>query len=47
MLKECLGKVILCYIDGNEAAKNMYEKLGFHLTGESDGNEIIMEKLLR
>jgi len=40
-------KVILCYIDGNEAAKNMYEKLGFHLTGECDGNEIIMEKLLR
>ena len=40
-------KVILCYIDGNEAAKNIYEKLGFHLTGECDGNEIIMEKLLR
>ncbi len=40
-------KVILCYIDGNEVAKNMYEKLGFHLTGECDGNEIIMEKLLR
>ncbi|MBR6941039.1 MAG: GNAT family N-acetyltransferase [Clostridia bacterium] len=40
-------KVILCYIDGNEAAKNMYEKLGFHLTGECDGNEIFMEKLLR
>ena len=40
-------KVILCYIDGNEAAKKMYEKLGFHLTGECDGNEIIMEKSLR
>lgn len=40
-------KVILCYIDGNEAAKNMYEKLGFHLTGECDGNEIVMEKVLR
>lgn len=40
-------KVILCYIDGNEAAKNMYEKLDFHLTGECDGNEIIMEKVLR
>lgn len=40
-------KVILCYIDGNEAAKNMYEKLGFYLTGECDEDEIIMEKLLR
>ena len=39
-------KVILCYIDGNEAARNMYEKLGFHLTGECDGNEIVMEKVL-
>ena len=40
-------KVILCYIDGNETARNMYEKLGFHLTGECDGNEIVMEKVLR
>jgi len=39
-------KVVLCYIDGNEAAKNMYEKLGFYLTGESDEDEIIMEKIL-
>lgn len=40
-------KVVLCYIDGNEAAKNMYEKLGFYLTGECDEDEIIMEKILR
>ncbi len=40
-------KVVLCYIDGNEAARNMYEKLGFRLTGEYDGNEIVMEKVLR
>lgn len=40
-------KVILCYIDGNEAAKKMYEKLGFYLTGECDEDEIIMEKRLR
>lgn len=40
-------KVILCYIDGNNAAKNMYEKLGFHLTGECDEDEIVMEKILR
>ena len=40
-------KVVLCYIDGNEAAKNMYEKLGFYLTGERDGDEIVMEKKIR
>ena len=40
-------KVTLCYIDGNEAAKRMYEKLGFALTGDSDDDEIIMEKWLR
>ena len=40
-------KVVLCYIDGNVAAKNMYEKLGFYLTGEQDEDEIIMEKKLR
>ena len=41
------NKVVLCYIDGNKAAKNMYEKLGFYLTGERDGDEIVMEKILR
>ena len=40
-------KVILCYIDGNEAARTMYEKLGFTLTGDRDEDEIIMEKALR
>lgn len=39
-------KVVLCYIDGNEAAKNMYIKLGFHLTGDCDEDEIVMEKML-
>lgn len=40
-------KVVLCYIDGNEAAKKMYEKLGFYPTGECDEDEIIMEKVLK
>ena len=40
-------KVILCYIDGNEAAKNLYEKLDFYLTGECDEDEIVMEKVLQ
>ena len=40
-------KVMLCYMDGTEVAKNMYEKLGFKLTGDRDEDEIIMEKALR
>ncbi len=39
-------KAILCYIDGNKAAENMYKSLGFYPTGERDGDEIIMEKVL-
>ena len=39
-------KVTLCYVDGNDAAKNMYEKLGFRLTGECDEDEMVMEKIL-
>lgn len=40
-------EVILCYKEGNEAAKRLYEKLGFYLTGERDEDEIIMKKVLR
>lgn len=40
-------KVVLCYIDGDDAAKNLYEKLGFHHTGEACEDEIIMEMNLR
>lgn len=35
-------KVLLCYIDGNNAAKRLYQKLGFAET-DQDGDEIIME----
>lgn len=35
-------KVVLCYIEGNEAAKNLYEGFGFVET-EQDEDEIIME----
>lgn len=41
------NKVALCYIEGNDAARQMYEKLGFYLTGERDEDEIVMEKKLR
>ncbi|MCD8398681.1 MAG: GNAT family N-acetyltransferase [Lachnospiraceae bacterium] len=36
-------KIMLCYIEGNEAALSLYSKLGFTHTGERDGNEIVME----
>jgi len=35
-------RVILCYLDGNEAARRLYEALGFVPTGERDGDEIVM-----
>lgn len=38
--------VTLCYIEGNDEARRLYEKLGFTHTGEVDGDEIIMEKRL-
>ncbi|MGL5540356.1 MAG: GNAT family N-acetyltransferase [Erysipelotrichaceae bacterium] len=37
-------KVILCFVQGNVAAKRLYESLGFSLTGEQDGDELIMQK---
>ena len=36
-------KVVLCYIEGNDAAKRLYEKMGFYHTGERDEDEIIMQ----
>ena len=39
--------VSLCFVEGNESARRMYEKLGFKLTGEVDEDEIIMVKKFR
>lgn len=36
------SKVYLCYVEGNEAARCMYESLGFIHTGEKEVNEIGM-----
>ena len=36
------NKVILCYIEGNEAAQKLYESFGFVEIGR-DEDEIIME----
>lgn len=38
-------KVVLCYIDGNKAAKKLYESFGFKET-DRDGDEIGMELYL-
>ena len=38
-------KVALCYVEGNDVAKQMYEKFGFVET-ERDGDEIVMERTL-
>lgn len=40
-------KVILCYVEGDEAAKRLYLKLGFSHTGEVEEGEVVMEKPLR
>ena len=39
--------VVLCYIEGDEAVKQLYLKLGFYHTGEAEEDEIVMEKRLR
>lgn len=36
------NKVVLCYLEGNETAKHLYEKFGFVET-DRDEDEIIME----
>lgn len=40
-------KVCLCYIEGNDAARRLYEKLGFRHTGVVEEDEIVMELRLR
>lgn len=35
-------KAVLCYIEGNEAARKLYEGFGFRAI-DRDGDEIIME----
>ncbi|MBP3578547.1 MAG: GNAT family N-acetyltransferase [Lachnospiraceae bacterium] len=39
------NKVVLCYIEGNDAAKNLYESFGF-IEVDHDEDEIIMELIL-
>ncbi len=39
------GKAVLCYIEGNDAARKLYEQFGFTET-ERDEDEIVMELVL-
>lgn len=41
------NKIILCYVEGDEPAKRLYEKLGFIHTGEVDEDEVGMEMIIR
>ncbi|MBD5080205.1 MAG: GNAT family N-acetyltransferase [Ruminococcaceae bacterium] len=41
------NRVELCYIEGNDAARKLYEKLGFSLTGDCEDDEIVMGMMLR
>lgn len=42
--EECkYDSIILCYIEGDEPARNLYLSMGFYHTGEADGDEIIMK----
>ncbi len=39
-------KIVLCYVEGNEGAKVLFESLGFKHTGEVDGDEITMALII-
>lgn len=43
---EKFEKVVLCYVDGDEAAQRLYEALGFRPTGEVEEDELVMERML-
>ena len=48
-MMEAEGKydtVTLCYVEGNDGARRLYEKFGFSVTFEEDG-EIVMQKKIR
>ncbi len=36
------SQVCLCYVEGDEPARLLYEKLGFRPTGAADGDETVM-----
>lgn len=40
--EEKYDSIILCYIQGDEIARNLYLSIGFHDTGEADEDEFVM-----
>lgn len=45
--EEKYAAILLCYIEGDEIARKLYQELGFIHTGERDEEEIIMRYELR
>ncbi|MEG0773893.1 GNAT family N-acetyltransferase [Clostridium sp.] len=45
--EEKYESIFLCYIEGDEPARNLYLNMGFHHTGEVDEDEITMEYKLK
>lgn len=41
--QEKYDSIILCYIEGDEIARNLYSDMGFHHNGDVDEDEIHME----
>ena len=39
-------KIVLCYIEGNEGARVLFESLGFKYTGDVDGDELTMALMI-
>lgn len=39
-------KIVLCYVEGNEGAKVLFENLGFKHTGDVDEDEITMALMI-
>ena len=39
-------KIVLCYVEGNEGAKVLFENLGFKHTGDIDEDEITMALMI-
>ena len=39
-------KILLCYVEGNEGARILFESLGFKHTGDIDEDEITMELVI-
>lgn len=39
-------KIVLCYVEGNEGAKVLFESLGFKHTGDVDEDEITMALMI-